>query len=422
MNPASPSRRPARAVAAALLAALLAAGTVPVVPAYADESASAREEGAAALASSSALLVFDQRQITEVGKQARDSVACMCFTFAYAQTITSGTTRSWVEYNANGNADETSAYAKGMWGEFEYRTTSDEQSTLRALYDAVNAGKPSVVYVSRPGGWQHWVCVVGYQNASDPNNLSLGNFLMLDPASGSSFEPEPLDCRDYSLRFEGSNLLVSNESVLTVPADQQFVDVEAGQWYEPFVEAAADAGYMTGYEGSSLFGIGDEVLRCNAVLVLYRIATGADASEAWGTDETGFTDIQQSTYYTNALNWAKRTGLVTGDIDPDTNEPLGTFRPDEDISREELAKLVACFAESVYGVNIADAPADAFYAAVDWQTVDEWARPSFFWTSSVDVLSGQVNPDGTRSINPHGVALREQLAKIVVRLEEACGA
>ena len=54
----------------------------------------------------------------------------------------------------------------------------------REAYDQISAGRPTVIHVSYGYG-EHWIALIGYQNASDPDHLSLDNFIALDPWDGA---------------------------------------------------------------------------------------------------------------------------------------------------------------------------------------------------------------------------------------------
>lgn len=178
-----------------------------------------------ALAASSVSLNYNQSLVNQVGKQARSSVACLGYDYAYAQTMTSGVVHHWYEYDQHGGRQgENGFYGKGMSGSFTYLTKSTSQPTLRALYDAINAGKPAIVYVTQRNGGQHWVTIVGYTNVSNPNSLSMGNFLMLDPVYGASKNPENFTTRGYALRSGSNNVRVSKASVGTTSGGS------TGQW------------------------------------------------------------------------------------------------------------------------------------------------------------------------------------------------
>lgn len=139
-------------------------------------------------------LVFNQRLIDQVGKQEASSVACLCYAAAYCQTIVTGEVTSWTYFDGNGGAyGENSAYGRNMSAEFEQVTTGSDARALELLYNAINDGHPCVIQVTTPGSSWHWVAVVGYVGVTDSNNLSIENFLMLDPGHYSSKTPETME-------------------------------------------------------------------------------------------------------------------------------------------------------------------------------------------------------------------------------------
>lgn len=75
-----------------------------------------------ALAASGTMLSFDQTRISQVGKQARNSSACLGYAYAYADTMTTGTVHSWKEYDSNGGRKgEAGFYGKGMTSSYTYQ-------------------------------------------------------------------------------------------------------------------------------------------------------------------------------------------------------------------------------------------------------------------------------------------------------------
>lgn len=53
-------------------------------------------------------------------------------------------------------------------------------------------------------------------------------------------------------------------------SDVEFLDVDASQWYFPYISKAVSAGIVSGYDDGR-FGIGDEITREDAAVMLYRI-------------------------------------------------------------------------------------------------------------------------------------------------------
>ena len=181
-----------RKILSVFLAAVLAIGLCPVT---------------ALAASSSNTLNFNQANINAVGKQSKNSCACLGFAYAYGQTMTTGKVHYWSEYDSNGGKNQANFWGKNV-AAFPRSTANSTQSALRMCYDAINNRKPVVLYVTQRGGWQHWVLIVGYKNVSNPNNLNTSQFLMLDPVYGSSKTPETLNCRGYTVRMGSGNVRI----------------------------------------------------------------------------------------------------------------------------------------------------------------------------------------------------------------------
>ena len=208
-----------------------------------------------------------------------------------------------------------------------------------------------------------------------------------------------------------------------------FSDVPAGHWVltgdvdgEGYLAAVVRMGLMTGYGDPATgrltgrFGPEDSVTRAQVVTVLYRYAnpgstdttTGAHADNA-----TSLSDNESGQYYTAAVNWAVRTGVVTGyTAGPDA----GRFVPDREISREELATMVHRFA-ALEGASDS-VPASAYGGAPDAGDVSGWASGHVAWCYAHQVLTGHAD---TGLLEPQGTATRAQMAKMAVLTIKAMG-
>ena len=208
-----------------------------------------------------------------------------------------------------------------------------------------------------------------------------------------------------------------------------FSDVPAGHWVltgdvdgEGYLAAVVRMGLMTGYGDPATgrltgrFGPEDSVTRAQVVTVLYRYAnpgstdttTGAHAENA-----TSLSDNESGQYYTAAVNWAVRTGVVTGyTAGPDA----GRFVPDREISREELATMVHRFA-ALEGASDS-VPDSAYGGAPDAGDVSGWASEHVAWCYAHQVLTGHAD---TGLLEPQGTATRAQMAKMAVLTIKAMG-
>ena len=127
---------------------------------------------------------------------------------------------------------------------------------------------------------------------------------------------------------------------------EYFADVPDGRWYTDVVNTAYLRYVMYGYAGTDLFGPEEPMSRAQVATAMYRIFEkyGArhpeekvDRTDFPTTDETGFSDVAESDYYTQALNWAVHYKIAFGDAGADT------FRPDDPVTREEAAAFIYRF-------------------------------------------------------------------------------
>ncbi len=185
--------------------------------AFADEAASSESEE-----NITGEIEISQRDINKVGKQTRRG-QCLCYSYAYAQTITTGKVHSWSEYSAGGVS------ARWFPDLFSYKTYGSKQSTLKAVYKAVTKGKPVVLHLRMNKGGQHWVAVTGYKG-SDASKLELSDFLALDSVGTLPDEPSAISEDTYSLYLDSNNVRVSKTaaSFAADEANEASADSTAG--------------------------------------------------------------------------------------------------------------------------------------------------------------------------------------------------
>lgn len=116
---------------------------------------------------------------------------------------------------------------------------------------------------------------------------------------------------------------------------KDFSDVDyQGGWYVSAVEYVSDKGYMTGYDGSSEFGVGKTLTRGELACLLYKRAGEPSSSKA--ENLTGMRDIDSPSWYTAAANWAAENKVVTG-VDTASGKQ---FQPGEPVTREMMAAIL----------------------------------------------------------------------------------
>ncbi len=191
---------------------------------------------------------------------------------------------------------------------------------------------------------------------------------------------------------------------------RQFPDSGADGWSAPYIDEASDLGLMTGYTDDGLFHPYDSLTRAQLATILYRAATGATASDAYGACE-GFSDCSGGQWYSSGVAWCRDKGVVTGDTDA-SGDPTGTFRPDDAVTREEAATMLSRYVHSVLRVSEV-VPAGSTHP--DSGSVDAYARDAMAWADGAGIITGD---SGTGMLRPRDTTLRSEAAAMVVRLSD----
>ena len=192
-------------------------------------------------------------------------------------------------------------------------------------------------------------------------------------------------------------------AVLTaVPANAKkpvFSDVAENRWSYGSVTYAVENGYMNGV-GDGKFDPSGSLTRGMVATVLWR-REGSPAPAA----PSGFEDVPAGKWYTDAIAWAKETGIVNG-LTPTT------FGPNSFITREQLATMLFRFA-STAPVSVPErADLTPF---PDGGKVSGWADEAMKWA----VEAGLINGTNDGRLAPGGKATREQFAAIIERYDNA---
>ena len=200
------------------------------------------------------------------------------------------------------------------------------------------------------------------------------------------------------------------EVSITVADEDNLVfadNVDSSAWYYNEVNKAAELGLMNGYAETDLFGPNDTITRAQVAQVLFNMAGGRadmDLGEGAYNELYGyksFDDVNGKMWYGKAIAWAKAAGIVTGYGD-------GTFAPENNITREEFATMLARYAQK-YGNYTAGSAAD-FAAYGDASAVDSWAAEYVAWA-----VKGGYMGKNTNVLTPLANMTRAEAAAMVVR-------
>ena len=188
-------------------------------------------------------------------------------------------------------------------------------------------------------------------------------------------------------------------AAVTVEVDGSlpFGDVDPEGWYREAVEYVYHNGLMKGVS-ENLFAPGEKVTRGMAVTVVHRLA-GSPAAEG-----AGFPDVPEGAWYADAVRWAQANDIVTGYED-------GTFRPDQNMTRQELVAVFYRYAKKM-GRDVSAVRSITVFS--DCAQVQSYAEDAMGWAVSNGLIQGF--PDG--SIRPLDDTNRAQMATIVKRFVE----
>ena len=197
---------------------------------------------------------------------------------------------------------------------------------------------------------------------------------------------------------------------VTVPPKDPvvFTDVVPGAWYEEAVQFASQNGLITGYAGTTLFGVGDSVTRAQLATILWRYAEPEDAAayKNVAANETGMPDVAANEWWTAAANWAVEAGVINGVAREDGSR---AFEPDGTVTREQMAAILANF----NGVDADRYDVSSLGAFPDDFDVDGWAAGGMAWAVDNGIVNG-VDRGGTRYLSPLAPIPREQAAAILM--------
>ncbi|HIU71566.1 MAG TPA: S-layer homology domain-containing protein, partial [Candidatus Galloscillospira excrementipullorum] len=176
-----------------------------------------------------------------------------------------------------------------------------------------------------------------------------------------------------------------------------FEDVSVDQWFYEAVKYVYDNELMNGVSATE-FNPNGLLTRGTIAQVLFNLE-GADADAA-----AVFDDVPADAWFADAVNWAAANNIVTGYGD-------GTFGPDNNITREQMAAILYRYAQfKGYDVS-AKGDLTAF---TDGDNVSEWATDALAWCVGAKLINGRDN--GT--VDATGTATRAEIAQIFMNFCE----
>lgn len=234
-----------------------------------------------------------------------------------------------------------------------------------------------------------------------PNSGYVLKSLTVTTASGTSVPVANQSSGKYTFTMPAAAVTVKAVFAAQETApDFPFADVAKGSWYYEGVRYAYENGLMSG-TGEGTFSPDLPTSRGMLVTILYRLAGSPAAGSA------SFTDVAKGQWYADGVAWASANGVVSG-------YPDGSFRPNDTITREQMAAILYQYAR-IQG-KLDDSRADLSIFA-DLDSLSAYAKEPMSWAVAQGLFSG-VSAD---TLAPGGSTTRAQAAVILTAFSKAQG-
>ena len=169
-------------------------------------------------------------------------------------------------------------------------------------------------------------------------------------------------------------------------------------------------GYIAGTSASTVSPNG-VCTRAQLVSILYRVQGEPTTVKGYELSKlrAPFNDVPRGQWYTDAIWWAKLTGVVAG-------TSATTFDPSGEITREQLAVILYNYTKQFAPGSLTATGSLAGFP--DAASVSSWARTEMAWAVGNGLISG-TGSGSVAYLTPQGSATRAQVAAILMRFEQA---
>ena len=138
----------------------------------------------------------------------------------------------------------------------------------------------------------------------------------------------------------------AEETEVTLP----FTDVKDGKWFTDAVKYVYANGLMNG-KSETKFAPNEVLTRAQFAKMLWSLA-GEPETEA----DLKFADTKNTQWYAESLTWAVNSGIVNGYEE----NGKSLFKPNKNITRDELAKMIVTFLSFMEVEIVGETVADPF--------------------------------------------------------------
>lgn len=216
---------------------------------------------------------------------------------------------------------------------------------------------------------------------------------------GNEVDVNPLGNGNYSFKMPRSRVKVEATFYCTgseLCPTHHLADVLVKAWYHDAVDYVVEHGIMTGTSATT-FEPNTTLSRAMVAQILYNLE-----GQPTVTGESTFTD-SNTHWAAKAIAWAQKTGVVSG-------YGNNTFRPNQAVTREELAQMLYNYAE--YKQYDLTASGDLI-AFPDGNNVQGWAKTAMSWANGNQLINGFEDD----TLRPGGNSTRAQAASILMNFD-----
>ena len=268
---------------------------------------------------------------------------------------------------------------------------SHVQRAYRILVSSSEGGAVNVVPTSgKPGE------TISVQTAAAAGFHLKNLYYYGDQTQRTNLTPDANGVATFTMPAEKVTVSATFESDNAGDPLAVYIDVNNGDWFYDPVKYVVMKGYMAG-TSSNTFSPNDALTRAMVVQILYAIKSKPPVE-----NRAGFTDVPSGEWYYDAVSWAADKGIVAGFED-------NTFRPNQDVTREELATMLRAFTAFSNADTNANGSVDGF---ADAATISSWAVDHIKWAVGHQIMAGKPG----NLIDPKGTATRAEMATMIYRL------
>ena len=199
---------------------------------------------------------------------------------------------------------------------------------------------------------------------------------------------------DDGIYYEGTFVLTEQEDI----PEASFIDVMASDWYYNAVNYCVAKGLVSGI-GNNRFGPGLSVTRAQVAQILYALE-GKPAVEKEGN----FPDVPSGKWYSDAVNWAANSSVMSG-------YTTGSFLPNAGITRQQF---MATIYKYVKLKNYDATRSGDISGFMDVTDVTAYAVPAMQWAVGHHVMSGTED----HKLMPKAATTRAEMAVILASFDQ----